>query len=136
MDQHEGVILGRRGPAPGRPLTTVVTNGVAGAILILGAGAAYLLTRAGPEALAVTSRALIMTGLAGLLIMALLSLRLSRAGRDAGGGRGGGGDQPPGPVPPTPMDDIDAEFFRMINDERLQNIRATPPGTPAGLSAE
>ena len=33
MDQHEGVILGRGAPSPSRPLTTVVTNGLAGAIL-------------------------------------------------------------------------------------------------------
>lgn len=97
MDQHEGVILGRGDPSPSRPLTTVVTNGVAGAILVVGAGAAYLLTQAGPGALAATSRALITTGLVGLLLMAVVSVRLSRTGRDSGGGRGGGGDQPPGP---------------------------------------
>lgn len=136
MDQHEGVILGRGDPSPSRPLTTVVTNGVAGAILVVGAGAAYLLTQAGPGALAATSRALITTGLVGLLLMAVVSVRLSRTGRDSGGGRGGGGDQPPGPVPATPMDDIDAEFFRMINDERLRDIRATPPELHAGVPAD
>ncbi len=137
MDQHEAVILRRGDPSPSRHLTTVVTNCVAGAILVLGAGAAYLLTQAGPEALAATSRALITTGLVGLLLMAVVSARLSRTGRDPGGGRRGGGDEPPAPIPPAPpMDDIDAEFFRIINDERLRDIRATPPGSPAGLSAD
>jgi hypothetical protein len=34
------------------------------------------------------------------------------------------------------MDDIDAEFFRMINDERLRDIRATPPDVDAGLPGD
>jgi hypothetical protein len=140
MDQHEAVILRRGDPSPSRPLTTAVTNGVAGAILVLGAGAAYLLTQAGPEALAATSRALITTGLVGLVGLVLIagvSVRLSRTGRESGGEHGGGGgDQQPGPLPATPMDDIDAEFFRMINNERLEDIGAAPPELHADVPAD
>jgi hypothetical protein len=34
------------------------------------------------------------------------------------------------------MDDIDAEFFRMINDEQLRDNRATPPEIQAGFPAD
>ncbi len=135
MDQHEAVILGRGDLSPSPHLTTVVTNCGAGAILVLGAGGAYLLTQAGPEALAATSRALITTGLTGLLLMAMVSVRLSRNGRQSGGWHGGGADRPPGPAPANPVDDIDAEFFRMINDERLGDIRANPSELNAGVLA-
>jgi hypothetical protein len=101
-----------------------VTYGAAGTVLTFGTISAYLLMRAGPEALAVISRALITTGLVGLFLMAVVSVRLSRTGRDAGGGHGGGGNQPPEPVPAAPMDDIDAEFLRTLREERLRDIRA------------
>jgi hypothetical protein len=101
----------------------LVTNGVAGAILILGAAAAYLLTRAGPEALAGTSRALITIGLVGLLLMAaVVAVRLSLTARGHRGGHGGGDHQPPAPVPARPMDDLDAELFRIIDDARLRGF--------------
>ncbi len=127
MDEHEAVILGRGDATPVPHPTTVATNWVAGAILVLGAGAAYLLTQAGPEALAATSRALITTGLAGLVLMAVVGVRRSRTGRESGGWRGGGGGRPPGPVPVAPMDDIDAEFLRMINDDMRAVIGGGSP---------
>jgi hypothetical protein len=34
------------------------------------------------------------------------------------------------------MDDIDTEFFRMIDDEQLRDIRATPPAFHAGVPAD
>ena len=55
MDKHRSKRLGRH-PGRSRPLTTLVTNAAAALIFVLGAGAAYLLSRAGPEALAATSR--------------------------------------------------------------------------------
>lgn len=136
MDQHASGTLRRGDAGLNRPRNALVPNGVAGAILILGGAAAYLLTQASPEALAATSTALIVTGLGGLLIMAVVSVRLSRTGRDSNGGYGGGGDQPPEPVPAPPMDDIDIELLRIINDERLRNIQAAPPGSPAGIPAD
>ena len=81
---------------PRHPIT-LVTIRPAGAMLVLGGAAAYFLSRAGPEALAVTSKALVTTGLVGLLIMALVvAIRLSNHHR---GGHGRGGDQPPEPGP-------------------------------------
>jgi hypothetical protein len=32
-----------------------------------------------------------------------------------------------------PMGGVDAEFFRIINDEQLRDIRTIPPGFPAGV---
>ena len=123
MDEHRGRILGQGGPNPGRSLTILVTTGAVGAILILGAGASYLLTRASPEALAGTSRALITTGLVGLLLMAaVVAVRLSLTAPGHRGDRGRGGDQPPAPVPAGPMDDLDAELFRILDDARLRGF--------------
>ncbi|MGH8990261.1 MAG: hypothetical protein ACRDZ7_01885 [Acidimicrobiia bacterium] len=34
--------------------------------------------------------------------------------------------QPPEPAPVAPMDDIDAEFFRIIDRERLRDAWPTP----------
>lgn len=134
MDQHGSRTLRRGKASQSRRLTTLMTNMVAGAILVV--GAAYFLSQAGPEALAATSSALITTGLVGLLLMAVVIVRLSRSGRGSGGGHAGGGDQPPEPVPAPPMDDIDAELFRIINDERLRNIQATLPELPAGIPTD
>ena len=137
MDKHRDRILGRADPSPRRSLATLVTTGAVGAIIVLGAGAAYLLTQASPEALAATSKALLTTGLVGLLFMALfVAVRLSWAGNNHRGGHGRGGDQPPEPGPALPMDDVDAEFFRIINEERLRDIQATPPEPHAGPSAD
>jgi hypothetical protein len=108
-------------PFPPRPTTTLVTILPAGATLVLGGAAAYFLSRAGPEALAVTSKALVTTALVGLLIMALVAIRLSNHHR---GGHGRGGEQPPEPGPAPPMDDFDAELFRMIDEERLRHSSA------------
>lgn len=136
MNQRESGTFRRGDPGPRRPLTALGSDAVAGVILILGAGAAYFLTQAGPEALAATSRVLITVGFAGLLLMGVFGVRLLRTDRDAGGGPGGEGHQPPEPFPAPPMDDLDAEFLRIINDERLRDIGATPPEPPAGLSPD
>jgi hypothetical protein len=139
MDKHRDRTPGRADPSPRRSVATLVTTGAVGAIIVLGAGAAYLLTQASPEALAATSNALLTTGLVGLLLMALfVAVRLSWTANDQGGGHGRGGDQPPEPEPGPgpPMDDIDAEFFRIINEERLRDIQATPPEPHAGPSAD
>jgi hypothetical protein len=131
MDEHTSGIREPH-PRPSRPHTTLVTNGAAGAILILGAGAAYLLSRAGPEALATTSRVMMTTGLAGLLVMAVVVVRLSRASRDPGGGHRHGPDRPPETTPRPTTDDLDAELFRMINEERLRDTRTTSPDAHPG----
>ena len=136
MDQHGRSTLGRRSASPSSPRTTVMRYGAAGTILVLGTISAYLMMRAGPEALAATSKALIATGLAGLFLMTVVGVRRSWPGRHGGGGHGGRGNQPPGPVPAAPMDEIDAEFFRIIGGEGLGNIRATPSKRPAAVPAD
>ena len=133
MDQQRSGVHEAKDIGPSRPLRTLATYGAAGTIVVLGGAAAYLLMRAGPEALAATSRALIVTGLTGLLPIALISMRLYRTSRDSGDH--GGGAQPPEPGPTPPMDDVDAELFRMISDEQLRDLRATPQ-QPASLSAD
>jgi hypothetical protein len=118
--------------------STRVITGATGAILILilGIDAAYLLAGAKPEALAATSKALLTIGLIGLLMTAVVAMHLSLTSRDHRGGHGRGGDQRPGPGPAPPMDDVDAEFFRIINDERLRDIQATRPHPPTGLPVD
>lgn len=127
MNQRESGSFRRGDPDPRRPLAAPGTKAVAGVILILGAGAAYFLAQADPAALAATSRVSITVGFAGLLLMGVFSVRLWRTGRDSGGGHGGQGHQPPKPFPAPPMDHLDAEFFRIINDERLRDIGRSSP---------
>lgn len=111
----------------------MVTYGAAGTIVIRGTAAAYFLMRAGPEALAVTSAALIVTGVAGLVLLALVSVRRSQPGRDSSGH--GGGDQPSEPLPTPPIGDVDAELFRIMDGERLRRRHAIEE-RPAMLSAD
>ena len=125
MDKHRSKIL-ERNSGSSRPLMTLMTNSGAGAILVLGAGAAYLLSQAGAEALAATSRAMTTTGLVGLLLMAVVAVRLSGTNRDHGHGHGRGPDRPPEPTPAPTTDDLDAELFRMLDEERLRDTRTTP----------
>jgi hypothetical protein len=134
MDKHRSKIPGRQSGAR-QPLTTLTANGTAGAILILGAGIAYFLNRASPEALAMTSTAMITTGLVGLLLMAAVAIRLSETGHDDRGGHGRGPDRPPPPTPAPTTDDLDAELFRIIDEERLRDTRATSPDVHPGLPA-
>jgi hypothetical protein len=134
MDKYRRKILGRY-PEPSRPLTTLVNNGAAGAILVLGAGAAFLLTRAGPEALAAASWAMTTTGLVGLLAMAVVVVRRSGTGGDYPGGHGRGPDRPLEPAPAPTTDDLDAELYRIIEEERLRDTRATLPDVHPGLRA-
>ena len=66
------------------------TGSAAGVGLLLGAGVAYLLERASTEALATTSRALLTTGVAGLVLMTVvIGIRLLFH-------RHGPGGRPPG----------------------------------------
>ena len=61
----------------GRILANGTGSGAAGVGLLLGAGAVYLLEQASNEALATTSRALLTTGVAGLVLMTfVIGLRL------------------------------------------------------------
>jgi hypothetical protein len=137
MDKHRHRTLGWGDPSPGWSPAAVVTTSAAGAIIVLGTGAAYLLTRASPEALAATSKVLLIIGLVGLLLMAMVvTVRLSWPGNDRGGGRGRGGDQPPESGPGPRLDDVDAEFFRIITEERLRDIRATRRTHTLGLPAD
>jgi hypothetical protein len=116
---------GRRNPGhPSRShsFTTLVTIGAAGTILLLGAGAAYFVTRASPELLATTSRVLVTTGLVGLLVMTcVVAVRWSRPGPDGGGGPGRGQLRP---TPVRPAVDPDAELFRILDDARLGDLSA------------
>ena len=94
----------------------VATMGVAGA-LTAGAGAAYFLTQASPEALAATWWAGITTALIGLVVMIyVVAARPSLSGaRDDRRPESGPGSAPP-------MDDVDAELFRILADARLGDI--------------
>ena len=107
---------------PLRTLTARVTTAVAGAVLALGGGAAYLLTRAGPETLAATSQALLTIGVIGLVFAAVVAMHLSLTNRHRGGGHGRAGDQPARPVRAPDQDDIDAEFFRIVDRELVQDF--------------
>ncbi|MGH9005862.1 MAG: hypothetical protein ACRDYV_22275, partial [Acidimicrobiia bacterium] len=109
-------VPGRDDASP--PFTTRETYLATGTILVLGTAAVYPLMRAGPEALAATSRVLIVAGLVGLFLMAVVVTLLSRTSRDSGG-QGDRRDQPE-PVPLRPMDDIDAELSRIIHEERTR----------------
>jgi hypothetical protein len=102
----------QRNPRP-RILATI---GAAGAIFVLGAGAAYLLTQASPGALAATSWAVFTTGLIGVIVMISVVAARRTIPRSA-----------------PPMDDIDAELFRILADARLGDIstrRARGSGAP------
>lgn len=68
--------------------------------------------------------ALLTIGLIGSFTAAAVAMHLRLTAR------------PPEPVFVRPMDDIDAEFFRMINNERLQDIGAAPPELHAGVPAD
>ena len=122
MDEHRNRILGQGEASPERVLTIRVTTAASGAIIILGAGASYLLTWASPEGLAATSRALLTIALIGLLMTAVVAVHLSLTSRDQRGGHGRSGDGTPEPVPAPTTDDLDAEFFRIIEGERLRGI--------------
>ena len=62
-------------------------SGAAGIGLLLGGGAVYLLERASTEALAATSSVLLTTGLAGLVLMAVVvAVRLLTHRPSPGGG--------------------------------------------------
>jgi hypothetical protein len=90
----------------------LMTIGAAGAVLSLAAGVVTFLTRAGPEALAATWWVGITSGLVGLVVM--ISVVAARVGaRDEP-------DSGPGSAPP--MDDVDAELFRILADARLGDI--------------
>jgi hypothetical protein len=100
-------------------------SGAAGIGLLLGGGAAYLVERASTEALATTSRVLLTTGLAGLVLMAaVVAVRLFAR-------RHGQGDGPPGHrVPIQPMGTLAAELFLVRDDGQLRPVRARATGTP------
>jgi hypothetical protein len=99
----------------------LATIGAAAAILIPGAGAAYFLTRASPEALAVAWWAVITMGLVGLIVMIYVVAAHQSV---PGSGYDGGDDPPPtsGPGSAPLMDHIDAELFRILADARLGDI--------------
>ena len=76
------------GPARlGRIPTSRAGWGAAGIGLLLGGGAVYLLERASTEALATTSRVLLTTGVAGLVLMTVVIAVRLLAHRHGPGGR-------------------------------------------------
>lgn len=121
MDELGGT-LEREDPRS-HPVRSLATIAAVGVILILGAGAGYFLAHAGPEALAVTSWALITTGLVGLIVMiSVASFRQPLTGDDHHRGYGRGDDPPPEPGPASGMDGLDAELLRILDDARLGDI--------------
>ena len=117
MDERTGPK--HRGNASRSPSSsTLVTAGVGGTILLLGAAAMFFLTRASPEALAITTSVALITGLACLVAITYLV-----AGRPLPGDNGGGPDSPP-PRPATVRSagDTDAELLRILDDARLGDL--------------
>jgi hypothetical protein len=122
---HEHSLRGLDGgqARSGRILLSRAGRGATGIGLLLGGGAAYLLDRASTEALATTSRALLTTGLAGLVLMAVVvAIRLCARRR-------GQGDRPPGRrVPNRPMGNLAAELFLVRDSGQLRPVPARVTG--------
>ena len=122
MHEHNLRILSGGRPGSGRILVGRAGFGAAGIGLLLGGGAAYLLERASTEALATTSRALLTTGLTGLVLMAaVVAVRLLAR-------RHGQGDRPPGQrIPIQSMGNLAAELFLVRDAGQLRPVpvRAT-----------
>lgn len=72
MHEHKLSSVSGGQACSGRVLASRAGWGAAGIGLLLGGGAAYLLERASTQALATTSRVLLTTGLAGLVLMAVV----------------------------------------------------------------
>ena len=72
MHEHKLSSVSGRQARSGRILGSRAGSGAAGVGLLLGGGAVYLLERASTEALATTSSVLLTTGLAGLVLMAVV----------------------------------------------------------------
>jgi hypothetical protein len=90
MHEHNLNSVGGRQVRSGRMLATRAGSAAAGIGVLLGGGAVYLLDRASTQALATTSRALLTTGVAGLVLMTVVIAARLLAHRH---GRGG---HPPG----------------------------------------
>jgi anti-sigma factor RsiW len=114
----------RRGVLSPSGRITRVAIAAAGAILVFGAGAAYLLTQAGSEALAATSQPLLTIGVIGLVVAAVVAMHLFLTNPDRGHGHGHDrrDDRPSEPVRGPDMDDIDAEFFRIVERDLLRDF--------------
>jgi hypothetical protein len=123
MDEHRRRRLEPRDKIHSQSRTTLVTTGVTGTVLLLGAGAVYFLTQASPEALATVSRVLITTGLVGLLVMTfVVAARSSPSGPEDGGGPGT--RRQPQPTTVRPATDPEAELLRILDDPRLGDLAA------------
>jgi len=103
--------------------------GAAGAILMLGAGAVTFLTQASPAALAATWWVGITTTLIGFIVMIYVV-----AARPSLSDRRDEREQRAAPGSALPMDDIDAELFRILADARLGE-RSTTPAAPVPRGA-
>lgn len=123
MHEHSFRSLSGGQPRPGRILLSRAGGGATGIGLLIGGGAAYLADRAGTEALATTSRALLTTGLAGLVLMAgVVAIRLCARHH-------GQGDRPPGQrVPNRPMGNLAAGLFLVRDAGQLRPAPARVTG--------
>ncbi|HKY77005.1 MAG TPA: hypothetical protein VJS45_12745 [Acidimicrobiia bacterium] len=83
----------------------LATISAVGAILVFVTGVAYLLTRANPGALGAASWAVFTTSLIGVIVMTYVFAVRRSASRSA-----------------PPMDDIDAELYRILADARLGDL--------------
>jgi len=108
---------GGRAPEQHNPGPKIAATIGAAAILILSVGAACFLIHASPEALAATWWAVTTTSLVGVVVtIYVVAARQSPPGS---------GDDPrptSGLGSTPPMDDVDAELFRILADARLGDI--------------
>jgi hypothetical protein len=114
-------IVGGGEPRSGGILATRVANGAAGIGLIVGAGAGYLVTQASTAALATTSRVLLTTGLAGLVLMAAV-VALGIFAR----GHGRGDHQPGQRILTSTRAGFAAELFPASDGGRLRGGPVQP----------
>jgi hypothetical protein len=98
-----------------RPVSERARGSLAGGVILgLGALWAWWLYGAPAGSLQGASRAFLGAGLAGVVFLAGVVVGTFAARRAGTGGHGpGGGDEEPRPE--GPVDDIDAEFWRIVN---------------------
>lgn len=106
-----------------RRLSSRSRGSLLGTVIIgLGALAAWWLYAAPADSLDRAGPVIIAFGVAGIVFVAgiVVGRAAARSGGDAGsGGPGGGGEPRPEAPPPDDVDDVDDEFWRIVNRESM-----------------